>query len=189
MRCQAFVLGLTAIGVLALTSIKADAHVHKKTWILQGTVGFSSSSGDLYGDETMTVVSVAPTVHYAVIDKLALGGVLNILSTDQGNFSRTSFYIGPSLRYFFGENLKHRGTVNPYLGAAVLLRTESFDDGNPITNDEDRSGSAIQLAGGFAWYLRDALAITPELSINLESLEGESGTTIMLGAGLAGFLD
>ena len=186
MRWRTFVLGVT-VAVLAISAIQADAHTRKGTWELQGTVAFSSSSGDLYGNETYSVISVAPAVHYFVINKLAIGGKLDILSVSQGDDSRTSLFIGPSVQYFLARD--HDAVVNPYLGAAILLRSESTENqvGN-VTVSTDASGSAIQLAAGLAWFLREHLALTPELSVNLESLEGNSGTTIMLGAGLAGFL-
>lgn len=182
-------LGMTALAVLILSVTQANAHVQKKTWILQGNIAFSSSSGDLYGDDALTAISVAPTVHYTVIEKLALGGKLDVASRSQGDVSSTSLMIGPSIRYYFGKDTdSHMGNVNPYLGGAILLRSMSFDDGNPNTDEESQSGSAIQLAGGLAFYLSNTVALTPELSFNMESLEGESGTTIMLGVGLAGFL-
>lgn len=189
MGIQRFFLGVMALAVLVLSATSADAHVMKKTWILQGNAAFSSSSGDLYGDDALTVISLAPTAHYTFMDKLALGGKLDLTSRSHGDVSNTSLMIGPSARYFFGKDKDpHTGSFNPYLGAAVLLRSMSFDDGNPATNEESQSGSAIQLAGGLAFYLSNTFAITPELSFNLESMEGESGTTIMLGIGLAGFL-
>lgn len=189
MKWKTVALGMMTVAVLALSATQADAHVQKTTWILQGNIGFSSSSGDLYGDESLTRISVAPTVHYAIMNKFAIGGTLDIGSTSQGDFSSTSFMVGPSVRYFFGgDRDKHMGGVNPYVGAGIMLRSESFDDGNPNTNEETQSGSAIQLLGGLAFYLSNTVALTPELSLNLESMEGESGTTIMLGVGIAGFL-
>ncbi len=189
MKWQSLLLGMMTLAVLGLFTTQADAHVQKKTWILQGNVSFSSSSGDLYGDDSRTEINLAPTVHYSIMDKFAVGGVMNVGSTRQGDVSSSSLAIGPSARYFFGgDKEKHMGSINPYVGGAILLRSESFDDGNPNTNEESQSGSTIQLAGGLAFYLSNTVALTPELSINLDSMEGESGTTIMLGVGLAGFL-
>ena len=189
MKWRTLVLSMTTVAVLGLCATQADAHVQKTTWILQGNASFSSSSGDLYGDDAITTITLAPTIHYAIIDKLAIGGTLNFGSSSQGDFSSSSFMLGPSMRYFFGgDQEKHMGGINPYVGGGIMLRSESFDDGNPATNEETQSGSAIQLLGGVAFYLSNTVALTPELSVNLESMEGESGTTIMLGVGLAGFL-
>ena len=165
----------------------ADAHVRQGTWLLQGTAAFSSSSGDLYGNETLTTFSLSPTVHYFIINKLALGGKLDVVSRSQGNNSNTSLFVGPSVRYFLAKDTD--AYLNPYLGAAILLRSMSSETtiGN-TTYKSDASGSSIQLSAGLAWFLKEHLALTPELSFNLESLEGNSGTTIMLGVGLAGFL-
>ena len=177
----------STLALLLIGLQTADAHVRKGTWELQGTVSFSSSSGELYNDESLTVFSLSPAVHYFVINKLALGGKLDVVSRSQGNSSNSSLFIGPSVRYFLARDLDAH--VNPYLGAAILLRSMSEETtvGN-TTYKYDASGSSIQLSAGLAWFLHEHLALTPELSVNLESLEGESGTTIMLGMGLAGFL-
>lgn len=187
MKWKTFVLTLGTLSVLLLSIGTADAHVRKATWLLQGTAAFSSSSGDLYGNESLTTISLSPTVHYFIINKLAVGGKLDVVSRSQGNNSNSSLFIGPSVRYFFARDMD--ATVNPYLGGAILLRSMSSETtvGN-TTFKSDASGSSIQIAAGLAWFLKEHLALTPELSINLESLEGNSGTTIMLGVGLAGFL-
>ena len=189
MKWRTLFLGMMTVAVMVLGATQADAHVQKTTWILQGNASFSSSSGDLYGGDDITTITLAPTVHYAIMNKFAIGGTLNFGSSSQGDFSSSSFMLGPSVRYFFGgDRDKHMGGINPYVGGGIMLRSESFDDGNPNTNEETQSGSAIQLLGGIAFYLSNTVALTPELSVNLESMEGESGTTIMLGVGIAGFL-
>ncbi|MBL0061562.1 MAG: hypothetical protein IPP40_08790 [bacterium] len=97
--------------------------------------------------------------------------------------------LGPSMRYYFGGGRRSIWETSTRMSAAEsccarsLLTTEIL-----LTNEETQSGSAIQLLGGVAFYLSNTCALTPELSVNLESMEGESGTTIMLGVGLAGFM-
>lgn len=189
MKLKPWILCLAALLVLSFLTSPAHAMILKKTWILQGTAGFSTSSGDLYGDETRTTFSLSPTVHYTIMDKFGIGGTLDYTNTSHGDASSSGLAIGPSVRYYFGKEVDKRvGTINPYLGGGIFLQSNSYDDGNPNTNEEDQSGSTIQLLGGVAIFLSNTVAITPELSINLESLEDESGTTIMLGIGITGFL-
>ena len=138
MKWRTLLLGIVTVAVLGLCTPQADAHVQKKTWILQGNASFSSLSGDLHGNETQTVITLNPTIHYAVMDNLAVGGILELASSSVGDYSSLWLGIGPSARYFFGKDTdKHMGSVNPYVGAAVLLKSQSWDTGN---QEHDQSG-------------------------------------------------
>jgi len=183
MNWRTTIMALTTLTGLLLAAGAANAHVRKNTWLVQGNVAFSSSSGDLYGNENLTLFDLSPAAHCFLANKLALGGKLDYASEKQGDFSNSSLLIGPSLHYYLARDLDAK--VNPYLGAAILLSSDSHDNG--VVSDS-RSGSTIQLAAGLAWFWTEHLALTPELSFNLENLDGDNGTTIMLGAGLAGFL-
>ena len=142
MKWKTITLTLGTLSVLLISIGTADAHVRQGTWLLQGTAAFSSSSGDLYGNETLTTFSLSPTVHYFIINKLALGGKLDVVSRSQGNNSNTSLFVGPSVRYFLAKDTD--AYLNPYLGAAILLRSMSSETtiGN-TTYKSDASGSSI----------------------------------------------
>lgn len=177
-------LTVGALAVLLMGISTADAHTRKGTWQLQGGAAFSSSSGDLYGGETRTNFTMSPGVHYFVVDKLMLGARAPVSKTKQGDVSTTSLYFGPAAAYYFGAD---DATTNPYLGAGVFYRQETFESGGgPV--DYSQNGSSIGVMGGMALFLREYLALQPELSVNFESLEGTTGTTFMFGIGLAGFL-
>jgi hypothetical protein len=186
MKMRNWALFVAAVLVVSIVSVPAQAMVLKKTWILQGQASFSTASGDLYGDDSQTNIGLSPTVHYTIMDKFAVGGTLDFNSYSSGDVSNSSFGIGPSVRYYFGGEVEKRmGTFNPYLGGGIFLKSWSWDNGQ---NSDSQSGSTIQVLGGVAFFLSNTVAVTPELSINLDSRDGDSGTRIMLGIGITGFL-
>jgi hypothetical protein len=69
----------------------------------------------------------------------------------------------------------------------LLFRTLSSQSG-PANSTTSENGTALSLFGGLSMFLTEHLAVTPEVAVNLESLGGHAGTTILVGAGLAGFL-
>lgn len=111
---------------------------------------------------------------------------MGIENVQQGDVSSTSFQLGPSAQYCFGDV---DATTIPYMGAGLFYRAISSKNVvNGRTFKTDDSGTSMALYSGLAVLLRAHLAITPEASIVLESLGGNSGTTFQIGIGLAGFL-
>lgn len=189
MKIRPWAVFFAVVLVVSVLTLPAQAMVLKKTWILQGQASFSTASGDLYGDDSQTNIGLSPTVHYTFMDKLGVGGTLDLGYYSSGDFSSTDIGIGPSVRYYFGkETEKKVGSFNPYVGGGIFLKSYSYDDGNPNTDEDSIDGSTIQVLGGLAFFLSNTLAVTPELSINLDSRNSSSGTRIMLGVGLTGFL-
>ena len=181
-RNSLLIAGVLAVMLFTLTT--AQAHTRSGTWTLQGAAAFSSSNGDLYGDDSRTAFAMSPGVHYFLMDKFALGIEMPLATVKHGDVSRTSMYIGPSAEYYLGDV---DATTNPYLGAGIFVRSESLNIDGPGGNVSS-NGSDFAFKGGLAVFLREYLAIKPELSLHLESLEEETGTTLQFGVGLAGFL-
>jgi hypothetical protein len=174
---------MSAVALLLALALPASAHIRQGTTVLQGNAFLSSSSGNLYNDNTITTFSLAPAVRYFVIDHFAVGGQMALAYSKQGPAHNTNFELGPSAAYYFG-GLDSR-TIS-YLGGSVLFRTFSSESASNISTSEN--GTAISLFGGLAAFLTEHLAVTPELAVNFESLGGNTGTTVMFGVGLAGFL-
>lgn len=68
----------------------------------------------------------------------------------------------------------------PFAGLGLFLSSHS--------NGKSSTGFAFSRHGGLAYLLKEHLSIFPEFSLNIENQDSNSGTTIMLGVGLAGFL-
>ena len=181
------ILTVSVLAALLIVAATASAHTREGTWVIQGAASVSSASGDLYGNENATQLSMSPGVHYFIIDKLAIGAEAPVQSFHQGDVTRTSMYIGPSAAYYFGDL---DANVHPYLGAGVFVQSYSNKEalGNGLSISDNRTGTSVSFKGGVALFLREYLAISPELAVNLESLDGVSGTSINFGLSLAGFL-
>ncbi len=176
-------MSLSALALLFALVLPASAHIRQGTTIIQGNASLSSSSGAIYSNTTLTNFVVSPAVRYFVIDHLAVGGQMYLDYIKQGPAHSTNFELGPSVGYYFG-NLD--GKTIPYLGGSLLFRTLSAQSGNNLSSSEN--GTAISVFGGLAAFLTEHLAVTPEVPVNFESLGGHTGTTVLVGAGLAGFL-
>ncbi|HEY3295113.1 MAG TPA: hypothetical protein VGL38_06725 [bacterium] len=181
-------LNLMSISALLLLSfalvLPASAHIRQGTTVLQGNASLSSSSGALYNNATVTNFVLAPAVRYFIADHWALGGQMYLNYIKQGPAHSTNFELGPSGAYYFG-NLDAK-TI-PYVGTSLLFRTLSSQAGGQNTSTSD-NGTALSFFGGLSLFLTEHLAVTPEVAVNLESLGGHAGTTVLFGAGLAGFL-
>jgi len=166
---------------LLLIAGAATAQTSQGDMVIMGTASFTSQSGDLHGDGVSTF-DLSPRCYYFLRDQIAIGGRLTYRHSSSDNVSSSTLFIGPDGAYFFKTSSE---SLLPYAGVGLFLSTSSSEFGDVKS---DASGFAFALHGGFAYLLRPNLAVVPGLEIDLESSEGNSGTTILLGVGLAGFL-
>jgi hypothetical protein len=100
-----------ALSLMALTVFYAKGQTSKNSWLVGGTIGFSSSSekdGDLSATTKSTSFQLSPGGGYFFFDNLAAGIDLNLNLTNDpapstGGFSTTAteFTAGPLVRYYF----------------------------------------------------------------------------------------
>lgn len=155
--------------------------------LISGTFSFSSQGGDLYmgsSDERITTISVIPGWLYYVAPGFGIGGDLTYQRISVGEFSLTQWGIGPKLGYF----VESENNAIPFVAAAVnyLAISES---------EEDYSDTGFSIkGGGGVMFRKDHLAVSFEAGYIFEQLkvgemdETETGNTIFIALGLAGFL-
>ncbi|HEY3296607.1 MAG TPA: outer membrane beta-barrel protein [bacterium] len=183
---------ILALLVCLITTLPALAQPEKGSTMISGTVSFSHYSGDLYS--SYTDVMLAPNVSYFLTPNVALGGELAGGLSSGNGYTTTRVLIGPSLNVYFSS----ASQVVPYVGGALLLESESHRySGHTFTY----SGNSIKLRAGLAWFVRPALALTPEFQINFDTREepegywnGQAhtvnmhGTVVSFGMGISGLL-
>lgn len=175
------ILALAVFSTVLFGAITLNAQTQKGSFMIAGAASFSSSSGDLYGDETQTQFQIMPGVYHFLADNVAVGGRINYIRVSQGDVSSSALLIGPYAAYFFQSGPKS----SPFVGGGIFLNSSSSKYGDFSST---ANGHTIVLSGGMALFVRPHFAIIPELGINFQELESTSGTTILLGVGLAGFI-
>lgn len=176
-----------AVLVLAFPAYAQEYAIDQGSFILDGTVSFSSDGGDLYenleGDRSNTVL-LNPSALYFVAPGVAIGGELLVEYASQGEFSATAIGVGPEIAYFFGEA---DSSVYPFLAASVSYVSLSSDF-------FDASGIGFGLNAGAAFMLTRSVAISGSVGYDLQNLsvdqadETFSGNTFRLQLGVAAFL-
>jgi len=151
----------------------AFAQTDKGGLVFMGTAAFSTTSGE----GSVTVFNLSPRAHYFVADQIGIGGRLSFNSASSGGATFTDVLFGPDGLYFFKTSSDE---LLPFAGLGLFLSHHS--------NGKSTTGFSFSLHGGLAYLLKEHLSIFPELSLNLESRDSNSTTTVMIGVGLAGFL-
>ncbi len=131
------------------------AQTEKGTWLLGGSASFIKSKGS-------GTLSIIPTVGYFLVNHVAGGAQINILSNKAGSY----FTIGPFGRYYFyGDD---RGRF--YAGAGLNIGGGSntkFDTG-------------FSFGAGYAAFLNESIAVDIGTSY---SKVGSSNGIFTVGAG------
>lgn len=176
-----------ALLALSVPASAQDYAIDRGSFVLDGTVSFSSDGGELYenleGDRRNTVL-LNPSALYFVAPGVALGGELLLQYASQGDFSATTIGVGPEIAYFIGEA---DSSVYPFLAASVSyvsLSSEVFD----------ASGIGFGLNAGAAFMLTRSVAISASVGYDLQNLsvdqadETFSGNSFRMELGVAAFL-
>ncbi|MFQ5708493.1 MAG: hypothetical protein ACE5HO_13630 [bacterium] len=153
--------------------------------LVSGLFSFSSQGGDLYDgfrDDRVTTIAIVPSLFYFIAPGLGIGGDLSLNRASQGDFSTTTFGIGPKAGYFFDSGTN----MIPFVGAGVNYL--SLDFGN-----DNQGGLRFKFAGG-VFIRKGHLAVGIEVGYLYDRFKPEgfsesiTGNTILIGAGFGGFL-
>ena len=181
---------LFSLLLVAATSFAADWELDKGAVELGGSIMFSSASGDLYeyDGDGLTTFGIMPEVQYFIAPTFSLGGMISFLSLSQGDYSVSTFGIGPALYKYFGNS---DGKTWPFVGAAFMFQSTSMSNGD----DEKITGTTIHFTGGIAHKLVDHYILKAGLYFDMDSMKGdwddaesESGSVFGLSVGFAGFV-
>lgn len=161
--------------------------IDRGSMILGGSVGFSSSGGDLYEDaegERLNAILLNPQALFFVSSGLAVGGELLVERQTQGDFESTSLAVGPSVAYFFGDN---ESSAYPFIRGTVGYASVT-------TSGLDGSGFAFAGSAGVAFMLTRSVAITASGTYRLDNVSIDqfddtySGDIISLLIGVEAFV-
>lgn len=187
-------LGLTLV-VFSGTAFAQSFPTDKGSMILMGGFAFSSAGGDLYenrdGDRFMSI-QFDPSLSYFVTPGLALGGQFSLERDSQGDYTATTWGIGPRLAYFVGGNQPRasaKGTTLPYVGVSFLYLNSSVD----WNGDDSASGTMIGFGIGFLNMLTNTVGFFGEAGYQIDNMEpedgdSESGNQITAGLGITAFI-
>lgn len=182
---------LIATCFLATGAAAQDYPVDEGSYLIGGSISFTSQGGDLYAgadDERVNTFLINPNFHYFIVPNLAIGAEVLINRASQGDVSQTTFGIGPSVSYFFGGP---ESSIYPFVTAGPIYSRIAIDFG-----EESRSASGFggRFSGGIASMLTRNVALTGEVFYLFESLKLEdaeeslSGNTFGIQFGVTAFI-
>ena len=148
-----------------------------------GGFSFSSFGGERYevNGQRFTSIRFSPSIRYFVIPGLAIGGLVSLGGSFQGDFSQTFWTVGPRLSYFIGGDRPPevvRGTIYPYLGALPLFTSSTTKSRSSTGTLQESSSSGFDLVfdGGILYMLSDKVGIFGEGQFEIVSIGPEGGT-------------
>jgi hypothetical protein len=192
MRKKMTVLCLAILLVGGMSFAQATKRpLDKGTFNVGGSISFSSSSGDFYGDDAISTFALAPSARYFIIDGLAVGVDLLLNTESEGNYTDTTIGIGPVVAYMFDVNSP---TLYPYVGAGVAIGSNKHSRSGAYSYENTTSAFIFKFAGGVAFMVKPNLAVLAELGYSVESYKGEDwdksegGGTFSFSVGLSAFI-
>lgn len=150
---------LTSLVVVALmlmmsSNTSFSQTVNQGAWMAGGSLGFSTWK---YKDDdnSFTWLKFGPNLGYYVIDDLGVGLNMDFVRYSyDGELIDADSYISPFIRYYF---------IDGFFGE-VALGLE-LDEGG---------GSIFSVNAGYSWFLNNAVAIEPQLFLDIYGNEGDS---------------
>jgi hypothetical protein len=157
--------------------------VDKGSMLVGGSAGFTSIGGDAIDEDgdRVSVFVINPDLLFFVSPHVALGGAVSVVSVSFGGESNTTFGIGPTVGYYFGnENSK----TYPFIKGRFIY-----------TNDaDDFSETDFQFEGGAAFMIAKNVALTGSAFYLIQSFKPEgadesiSGNTFGIQFGIEAFV-
>ncbi len=185
---------LSIMFVFAATAFAAESPIDKGSMIVGGTLMYASLGDDLYesDDESMTLITVTPSVGYFVSPGLLIGADFTFSSISAGDdgIDYSAFAIGPCVGYYFNMDptrVEAKGAMYPYIKGFFLYGSVSEDD-------EDATMTSFGGRGGIIMMLSNAVALDMGIQYNKDSFEPDgadesiSGSRLQIGGGITAFL-
>jgi hypothetical protein len=177
------------IGVLIIFSSTAFAQedgnpayaVDKGSLIVSGNAGFASMGGAARNDETMTVITLNPSVLYFPIPNAAVGGQIALMRTSYQGNAETFYGAGPELGYYFGDQFSK---ILPFVTLSYIYGKQQ----NEYTE------SLLRFSAGSIYMVAKNVGLSGELYYLVENYDVEnsgssvSGYTFGVAFGIAAFV-
>lgn len=188
--------------LVAATVSSAEGPVDKGSMIVGGEVSFSSQGGDAYENDDgdgVTNIGFSPFLAFFVAPSIAVGGEILYEKSSQGDYSQSTFGVGPTVAYFFNLDATRtevKGTVYPYVQA--FFKYAKYTSGPGY--DFKRTVTYFGGKGGIMYMLTEHWAVNTNLYYQSENYkqtepevpEGEddsvSGNTLGFNVGVTAFL-
>ncbi|MCS6988956.1 MAG: hypothetical protein NZM06_05500 [Chloroherpetonaceae bacterium] len=128
---------------------------------LSGSISYANYGGALYQpnvtarieSDRITEFSFRPSLAYFLFERVAVGAEIvyaAIGQNDKNNvvtlFSRTTWGVGPSVAYFFGER---QTSAFPFLSASYVYQSVSEERFEPSVRARS-TGASLRVSGGMA---------------------------------------
>ncbi len=166
----------------------AEYELDKGAVEIGGEFTFSSSSGDLYEDNSGNPfynTHISPYCYYMIGSGFGFGGVIQYSESSQGDFSYSSTMLGPTAIFYIGNDSSE---VWPFLSAAVLLTSWTYENNSWGSSNSTNSGNTVHISGGLALRLVDHIVFRAKLYLDLDKIEKRSGRETGINFGLAGII-
>ena len=147
----------TFIVQISLTRIVSAQTVNSGAWMVGGTLGFNSIKTD-GNDNSETWFNLSPNVGYYIINDLAIGARLSLVSYSYDGSSNSQFGFGPWARYYFVNSL--------YAQAGIDFGSTGMDFFSLLA---DEGSTTLNFGIGYSWFLNNSVAIEPSLLYSIYS--------------------
>ena len=163
---------VVAASIVSSPGLAQGSPVGKGSWIISGSAGASSQKVDGV-DGSVTSISLAPSALYFVSPGVAIGGQVSLGYFSSPQASSTSFGIGPSIRYYFGD--KAAKTL-PFVSATVMPIWQSTDPKNSTVASTSSTNLEVEGTIGFTHLLVPHVGITGEAYYAHQSFSSDRGS-------------
>ncbi len=182
---KAIFLTMLIVILMFVTVSATDSPIDMGSTLISGSGFLSIESRE---SQSVTTVSLMPTIGYFASPGFMIGGTFSLMSISTENASVTAIGIGPQGRYYLNSNNVDpyiKGKMYPFLGAFFSYVSGSGED-----------EQVTQFGGifGFNQMMSDHLSTEFQLRFFRTSYgkdhygDNISTTTIYLGLGFSGFL-
>lgn len=120
----------------------------KNVYTVGGSVSYSSYSEDNASNKQTNFVFM-PTLGYFFVENLYTGMMIMYSHYSSGDFSNNSIGLGPTVKYFFGED-----KLKPFVGGRLTYVTNTNGQNDDFSNQTD-----VTLSGGINYFITDYFAL------------------------------
>lgn len=168
---------LISLMIILFASGTLFAQTEQGKWLIGATsnMDFIVTSSDA-SDDNITSFNLGGQTGYFFIDNLNIGARMDFSTTSFGDFSSSTFSIGPGVRYYVN------GTF--FVGGLFSFVTGSSDDGD---FESDFNFTQFGLEAGYPIWIVENVAIEPALiysSASGDDIDNSNGFGLNVGFNL-----
>ncbi|MDH5475042.1 MAG: hypothetical protein OEX22_05065 [Cyclobacteriaceae bacterium] len=172
-----------SLGVL-LAGFSYSQKTTKGTKMASGTIGLTFNTEKRDDGTAITTrgkysaINMNPNVGYFIMDGLAVGGGINIATSNYkrdgsaDKLNTTSLAFAPFARYYTDMGLF--GHVSVSLGSGKEKDTQDNGGGNVTVTETNFGLFGFEFGGGYAYFLNDNVAVEPMLIYGSNSIKDKT---------------